>query len=215
MLEVQKTLIALAVRRPIFHSEADFQHALAWEIHERLPKASVRLELPVEVNKQNLHIDIWIVTDAKVLAIELKYKTRKLSCFSANEQFRLKDQSAQDIGRYDFIKDIQRLEHLAHCQYDLTGYAILLTNDRSYWQNSISSNTADADYRVNDGRILSGVLDWGVNASDGTKKNREQPLSLYGNYSLNWEDFSIPCRDANGVFRYLTVKVAKTTVAGR
>jgi hypothetical protein len=24
---------ALAAQRPIFHSEADFQHALAWEIH--------------------------------------------------------------------------------------------------------------------------------------------------------------------------------------
>lgn len=37
-----------------------------------------------------------------VLAIELN-KTRGLSVKVGSEQYRLKDQSAQDIGRYDFI----------------------------------------------------------------------------------------------------------------
>jgi hypothetical protein len=34
----------LALRRPVFHSEADFQHGLAWQIQLDHPDARVRLE---------------------------------------------------------------------------------------------------------------------------------------------------------------------------
>ena len=79
-LSISGALAALAKQRPVFHSEADFQHAIAWEIHERLPRASVRLERPVEVSHLNklLHVDIWIEQDGDVIALELKYKTRAL-----------------------------------------------------------------------------------------------------------------------------------------
>ena len=46
-LSVSAVLTALAKQRPIFHSEADFQHAIAWEMHKHLPRASVRLERPI------------------------------------------------------------------------------------------------------------------------------------------------------------------------
>lgn len=32
IFEVAEILSRLAKKRPIFHSEADFQHALAWEV---------------------------------------------------------------------------------------------------------------------------------------------------------------------------------------
>ena len=41
---LDQVLPALARRRPIFHSEADFQLALAWEIQTARPAAGVRLE---------------------------------------------------------------------------------------------------------------------------------------------------------------------------
>ena len=50
VVEIGEILSALAEQRPVFHSEADFQHAFAWEIHQQLPMASVRLELPVQVS---------------------------------------------------------------------------------------------------------------------------------------------------------------------
>lgn len=34
----------LALRRPVFHSEADFQHDFAWEAHSMDPNLRVRLE---------------------------------------------------------------------------------------------------------------------------------------------------------------------------
>ena len=37
MIQIAQVLSTLAVQRPVFHSEADFQHALAWEIHSCVP----------------------------------------------------------------------------------------------------------------------------------------------------------------------------------
>lgn len=37
-------MAALARVRPVFHGEADFQHAFAWEMHIADPSAKVRLE---------------------------------------------------------------------------------------------------------------------------------------------------------------------------
>jgi len=41
---LQQVLTVLAERRPVVHSEADFQHALAWEAHRLDPDLRVRLE---------------------------------------------------------------------------------------------------------------------------------------------------------------------------
>ncbi len=133
VLEISEVLSSLAKQRPVFHSEADFQHAFAWEIHQRLPSdALVRLELPVQVRQQFLHIDVWVVYQNATLSVELKYKTRRLTVHIGNEQYRLKDQSAQDISRYDFLKDVQRLEQVVAVHPNSIGYAVLLTNDSAY-----------------------------------------------------------------------------------
>jgi hypothetical protein len=213
MLEISEVLSALAKKRPVFHSEADFQHAFAWEIHQKLPTASVRLELPVQV-KNRLHIDVWVAAQGAILAVELKYKTRFLSVQIGDEQYRLRDQSAQDIGRYDFMKDIKRLEQVAVAHQNITGYAILLTNDSAYWVEPANHNTVDANFRIHDGRIAEGVLAWGAKASDGTKKNREQPLELQGKYLLQWVDYSHPSSEGYGEFRSMVVKVTSIAKAG-
>ena len=161
-LSVSEVLTALAKQRTVFHSEADFQHAIAWEIHQRLPRASVRLERPVEVSHLNklLHVDIWIEQDGDVIALELKYKTRALQVRVGNEQYALRSQSAQDIGRYDFIKDIERVENIvADRAPHATGYAILLTIDRSYWTRSLNDNTADVKFRLHEGSNLNDGVD--------------------------------------------------------
>ena len=101
-ISISEVLGTLSEQRPIFHSEADFQHAFAWQIHERLPGASVRLERPVESSQMNklLHVDIWVEQGGHILVIELKYKTRALQAHVGNERYALRSQSAQDIGRY-------------------------------------------------------------------------------------------------------------------
>jgi hypothetical protein len=207
MIEVGEILAILAKERPIFHSEADFQHAFAWEIHQQLPGAFVRLELPIQVKNEYLHIDVWVKDRNEVLAVELKYKTRGLSVEINGEYYRLTNQNAQDIGRYDFIKDIQRLEPIVSGQKNFTGYAVLVTNDSAYWIKPAYHDTVDAKFRINNGRVLEGIFDWGPNASNGTKKSREQFLILQNKYDVQWVNFSRPSLSSYGEFRSLTIMV--------
>ncbi|MDH7561744.1 MAG: hypothetical protein QHJ34_16205, partial [bacterium] len=72
----------------------------------------------------------------------------------------------------------------------------------------------DADFRLHNGRVLEGILSWGINASEGTKKNREQPLVLQGRYDLQWSDYSRPSSASYGEFRFLAVKVLPVKKAG-
>lgn len=207
MIDVQELLFRLATERPIFHSEADFQHALAWAIHRQYPEAQVRLELPVASVSGAMHVDLWIGWPGKHVAVELKYKTRAMAVEYAGELFSLKGHSAQDLGRYDFLKDIVRLELLTASRPSLTGYAILLTNDSSYWSSPTSGRTVDAQFRLHQGRQCTGTLSWGTGASPGTIRNRETPLCLDGAYHLAWQDYSrLPVR-SYAVFRALVVQV--------
>jgi hypothetical protein len=204
---ITEVLTTLAKQRPLFHSEADFQHAFAWEIHKRLPGASVRLERPIPRSGKLLHVDIWVTEADTTIAIELKYKTRSLSINIANERFALLNQGAQDLGRHDFIKDIQRLENIGADPPHATGYAVLLTNDRSYWSQQRSINPVDSAFRLHEGRELHGAVGWGAAASAGTKRGREAVLQISGTYPLRWSTYSEPYSGDRGIFRYLIVQV--------
>ena len=72
-LDLPAALSALAKERPVFHSEADFQHALAWVIRERHPAIKVRLEYPVTLDGKRGHVDIWLRDADWERALELKY----------------------------------------------------------------------------------------------------------------------------------------------
>lgn len=113
MLPIDAIMTNLAQSRPVFHAEADFQHAFAWELHQQLPDAQVRLELPVEAGGETMHVDIWAMVAGRPVAIGLKYKKRALDVTVGAERFMLRNDGAQDLGRYDFTKDIERIERIA------------------------------------------------------------------------------------------------------
>jgi hypothetical protein len=69
-VDVAGALSALAVHRPVFHSERDFQHALAWQIQLAQPQAQVRLETRP---RRGVHLDLLIALDGIRTAIEVKY----------------------------------------------------------------------------------------------------------------------------------------------
>lgn len=214
MIDIHEILSILSKQRPIFHSEADFQHAFAWGIHDRLPNASIRLEKPILVDAKSkpLHLDFWAEQDGKAIAIELKYKTRRCHHCIANEQFHLANHSAQDIGRYDFIKDIQRLEQIvSSCQnIKVCGYAIFLTNDSTYWTPAPNGQTIDTAFRLNSGRVLYGTLSWGNQASSGTMHQREQALIIKGKYNLEWREYSRINSEKAEIFCCLVVQVGES-----
>lgn len=209
-MDVEVLLSELTVRRPIFHSEADFQHELAWQIRERITP-EIRLEYPYPGDNPR-RLDIWLPQQGT--PIELKYCTRELKTNIHGEAFDLRDQRAQDTRRYDFLKDIQRLEKAcsewADCR---TGLAIFLTNDPTYWQGSKNTGTLDAAFRLHEGRTIEGSLRWAVETSPGTMRNRECPVTLQGVYEMKWRHFSRPYTDKYGEFRYLALHVAPSSNA--
>lgn len=206
--KIQDALASLSTRRPLFHSEADFQHALAWEIQSRHARTSIRLEKQVGTNKDPMHLDLLVCNGQKELAIEVKYKTRALTATHAGEKFALRNQSAQDIGRYDFIKDISRLEKYVGTRASAAGCAIFLTNDWSYWMPPKKADPVDLDFRFDAGQVKKGTLRWGHLASRGTTHNRELPIRLNGKYPIDWSDYSE--LDSTGAerFRYVAIWVS-------
>lgn len=205
MIELEKALSELGKERPIFHSEADFQHALAWKIHETYPGAAIRLERPAISNSEEIHVDIVFIDDGLEVPIETKYKTRAVQLVFGGEKYRLKNQSAEDQGRYDFLKDVSRIERMPGLRY---GFALLLTNDESYWQLlNGAKETVDEAFRVHEGKKVRGRLAWRRGASLGTTSGgRDRPIEIAGSYMLTWKDYSdLPF--SRGRFRYLLVKV--------
>ena len=206
MFNIVDVLEKLSEERPVFHSEADFQHSLAWKIHEIYPDFNVRLEKREEINGEELYLDIFIPGNDKVYALELKYKTKKLDITipNPNEDFHLKNQSAQAISRYDFCKDIERLEKVSRKYPNGTGFAIFLTNDDLYWKITRNRDTVDLNFRIYEGKTIKGTLKWREETAKGTMKGRENPVKLTGKYSVRWKEYS---NLKNGEFKYLLIKV--------
>jgi len=189
MIDLEKCLLELANKRPIFHSEADFQHSLAWEIHLQT-NLKIRLEYTYrQVLQKDPQIDIVVWEEDKLIPIELKYKTRKFTTIIDGEEFFLKDHSATDQGRYDFIYDIKRVEEITE-QTHTEGYCVFLTNVSAFW-NKGKLNSIDNQFKFYQRKeILRGELRWQGNPSKKTIENRENPITIRNDYSCNWKDYS-------------------------
>ena len=199
-MDIDAVLTQLKNKRPIFHSEADFQFALAWELHQQYPDASLRLEYPPPGDPQK-HIDILLRLGNDVYPIELKYKTAELSAVVNGEPYFLKNHSAYDQGQYDFVKDICRVEAFReHISGHREGYAICLTNDPSYWNDPRDANAGYVAFSVHNGAVKEGLM-------AGSIKGLEDPLVLSGSYLIDWHDYSRVGDTPKGVFKYVVVRV--------
>src|SRR5690606_7856262 len=165
-------MTTISKARPLFHSEADFQHAFALELHRLAPDWEVRLEVPVRTQLASVHLDLLARSGTSEVAIELKYKTRALTLDLGGEEFALKSHAAQDLGRYDFFKDLSRVEKFSQSGPSRSGYAIFLTNDSAYWKAPASLDHGYARFAMNDGCNVAGDLCWGDRASEGTRRAR-------------------------------------------
>tara|TARA_R110002072_G_scaffold30353_2_gene94842 strand:- start:1896 stop:2726 length:831 start_codon:yes stop_codon:yes gene_type:complete len=197
---IDRLLGELVKRRPVFHSEADFQHALAWALHE---EGAERIRLERHYDAIGGYLDLEAELKGRRLAIELKYWTRAQLVEIEDEKFNLKNQAAHPLSRYDFLKDITRLERLVANGDADVGYAITLTNDPSYWRES-GRDAIDLDFRLHEGRELQGRLAWAERAGAGTTRSREIPLDLSGSYCAHWRDYAAV---GDATLRYLALKI--------
>lgn len=210
-MDITKPMQQLMDKRKIFHSEADFQFALAWEIQTIYPDANIRLEYcPVNINS-SIHIDILVVINNKWFPIELKYKTLETMVVVDKESYQLKLHGAQDQGRYDYLADVSRIEYLSRLMpgYE-KGYAIILSNNLSYWKENNRSNTVYNAFKLSAGLEKQGRMDWAPHAGASTKKGREEPIDLNGSYIMDWKVYSNLPGIKNGEFKFVISEVFKT-----
>lgn len=198
----------LASRRPIFHSEADFQHALAWQIQLEHPTAAVRLETRPE---RGLRLDVLVRLGDERIAIELKYLVARFVGTVEGEPFDLPNQGAHDISRHDVVKDVARVERFVADGVADSGWVVALSNDTNYWRLGTKTDPIDAMFRIHEGRELRGALEWSARAGAGTTRGRDRPLVLERVYSCGWRDYStVNSRDGRSVaLRYLAFEVVK------
>lgn len=198
-------LARLASLRPVFHSEADFQQAFAWEARALDPSLQVRLETRPE---PGVRLDLLLTgDDGQQTAVELKYLVRLWHGEVAGERFELKNQGAQDIRAYDVVKDIVRVERFVADRPGSNGAVLCLANDSSYWRTPGHGRETNAHaFRIHEGTVLAGSRAWGPLTGAGSSKGREAVLELQGRYEMRWIPYStLP--GAGGEFRSLVVPI--------
>src|SRR5215212_1028976 len=189
--DVLNVLSVLARDRPVFHSEADFQLALAWKIQQSRADLRIRLETRP---RPGVRLDLVVADplDGSALAVELKYLTDRWEGEVSGESYRLLRQAAQDIRAYDVVKDIERVELLIASGYATAALVLVLANDPSYWRAPDHGRPTNADaFRLHEGGLLTASRRWGPLTGAGTSKGRTEALNLAGEYTLRWQDYSL------------------------
>ena len=132
----------------LLFNERDLQMHLALRLRES-HQGSDDVDLEYYVPRNERDGDVWeseprldmvVRKGDEFLPVELKYKTRSISRrierfgeLLREETEVVKKQGAQDLGRYDFWKDIRRVE-LVRSRFAAVknGLAVFVTNDPSY-----------------------------------------------------------------------------------
>ena len=200
LLDLAAALAALSDERPVFHSEADLQAALACILGEH---GEVRAEYPVPWDRRQ-RIDIWLRGGAHTTVVELKYWTRNGELTAAGESFKFRD-GADDLERYELWKDVARTERLITDEQVFGGYVIALANNPIHWDTGLGASL-DAAFRLYEGRSVEGTLTLSDRARAKARGERP-PIELMGRYRMEWQHYSKPAPGLGGEFRSLLLDV--------
>lgn len=198
--ELQEWVSNLAINRPIFYSEADFQLELGFKLKSK--GHEVRLERPIHA-KDGKTFELDIVVDNEVV-IELKYKKIDCKYVIGNEIFILKKDGGGKENRYKIFKDVWRVRHLVERKSFKEGFVVLMTNDEQYW-NCVSKKLHAHQFDLSDGRALIK----GQTLEMGGKKKLYNPIEINFNDELKWVDYRTPNQsdNPNTGFRFLVIDV--------
>ena len=139
----------LDTNKELLFNERDLQMHLATFLRQTNHYDDVDVEYYVPLSEltgyiwnNELRMDVLVRKGKEFLPIELKYKTKsvrkKLLRFGesvAEEVEVMKNQGAQDLGKYDFWKDVRRIEIVKKRFSSIkNGLAVFMTNDPMYLQ---------------------------------------------------------------------------------
>ena len=215
---VQQDIFAfLESNEELLFNERDFQmHLATWlrksandyddvDVEYYVPK----IELPNYVWDSELRLDIVVKKDGEYCLVELKYKTKKverqISRFDEildDKVVVMKNQGAQDLGMYDFWKDVRRIELVRNRFAKVKGgLAIFVTNDALYTK---ASRPESNNYllNMNEGKH-SVIKHWQNENSACAKMNSYKSFEVEKEYSINWHHRNVD----NIPFHYCVVNV--------
>lgn len=195
---------ALENREEFFTREQEIQIYLADYLNRKNLFDNVFLEYYIPSNSienypwidsNNIYIDIVILSGNIYYPIEIKYKTISqtvpLKLFGTTSPVILGHHGAQNIGCYDFWKDIKRLE-LFQDNFENVEQGIMLfvTNDSSYLKPPRNNKVGYAQFSIEDNRELEKgyTLDW--NGALSISANRP-PINIKRAYSLKWNELKL------------------------
>lgn len=180
----------------LLFNEKDLQIYLAIKLKELDYKVYTEYRLPKGFNvdfdndytlwqTEKPTIDFVLEYNGQFIAVELKYKLKEIKGVltrfgkkSVNDFSIVTNQAAQNEARYDFWKDVKRLE-LIKKHYDiLGGVALFMTNDESY--KNTNENCEYFKFGLDETKE-SGLLYWGKkdNPQLGKKKITTKSRKVY------------------------------------
>ena len=161
-------------------------------------------------NKGKIDIDIVIEKDKLFYPIELKYKIKqeevKFNRFGEDTSYLLKEHSRIPMNKYDFWKDVARLEFLKESFNNVVGgLCVFLTNNKNYKEEGSSK-----DFSMKGKNPVSNTRPLRFETPGLAKKCPE--FSLLEEYQID-EWHNIKNKKTNIDFHYCMVRVEKGTIA--
>lgn len=201
----QQIVLFIGQRIKFFIREQDIQLYLANHFINSNLFDSVFIEYHVPRNlinnypwpdRNKIYIDIVLEKNGKFYPIEIKYKTvaqdLPFSVFGQDVTVSLGQHGAQNIGCYDFWKDVKRIELFEHAFQNVErGVVLFVSNDRAYQNEPLKPSVGYAKFSIHQGRAIpiNSVLNWNGNLA--VANGRPKLITNYA-YNLNWIDMHIP-----------------------
>ena len=198
---VQKDVFAfLESYNELLFNERDFQmHLATWlrnsdnhyddvDVEYYVPKT----ELDNYIWDSELRLDIVVKKDGEFCPIELKYKTKKVESqicrfdeMLDDKVVVMKNQGAQDLGMYDFWKDVRRVELVRNRFKNVKGgLAVFVTNDQLYTKAS-RQNSNNYLLNMTEGKH-SVIKHWQNKDSACAKMKSYKSFEVEKEYSIKW-----------------------------
>ena len=168
--EIIERIALVQTPHNVFYCEATLKFELALEIYKKI---NIAVTLERKIPNRREYLDIYFEHNAVKYGIELKYKTK--SCRVG--RFEYENQGAHTAAKYDFLKDIMRLERDKKEGIIDHGIALFVTNDTSYLYPSERGDAALLS--IANERTIGGCL-----RPQG--KTRPDPLIFSSQYKIIW-----------------------------
>lgn len=211
----QDVFAFLESNKELLFNERDLQmHLAMWlrnsttryddvDVEYYVPKS----ELENYIWDSELRLDVVVKKDDEYCPIELKYKTQKVErrITRFDEELNdkvviMKNQGAQDLGMYDFWKDVRRVE-LVRKRFKRvkSGLAVFVTNDESYIRGSKKSSN---NYLLNMTEGIHSKQKYWANPESTCAKTHSN-FDVEKEYSIEWHN-----KEVDGVeFHYCIVTI--------